>query len=232
MIDVLKNVHFTDLFNEIEYICYVDDYDRQGEDIFEESYPERKYYNAFTDEELLELSPEEYGEILELKALFRLNRLNFKLLTEEQKIILARMYQIETRNLSCGKIGVCMDGKDIARILQMIKAHKHIWGPYYSDDEPEKNFSEKHNLDLGPKDYVEILQGLSADDCTGYDQYKVFSFSDENPGKEVLVFDVKKGYKLENGKMIAPFKIYLEIELSRTFAKKNAPMALICFEDE
>ena len=232
MIDVLKNVHFTDLFNEIEYICYVDDYDRQGEDIFEESYPERKNYNAFTDEELLELSPEENGEILELKALFRLNRLNSKLLTEEQKIILARMYQIETKDLRGGKIGVYMDEEDIARILQMIKAHKHIWGPYYSDDEPEKNFSEKHNLDLGPKDYAEILQGLSADDCTGYDKYKVFSFSDENPGKEVLVFDVKKGYKLENGKMIAPFKIYLEIDLSRTFAKKNAPMALICFEDE
>lgn len=231
MIDVLKNVHFTDLFNEIEYICYVDDYDRQGEDIFEESYPEREYYSTFTDEELLKLSPEKIGGILDIKTLFRLNKLNSGLLNEEQRIILARMYQIETRDLPGGKIGVYMDEEDIARILQMIKAHKHIWGPYYDIDEPEKNFSEKHNLDLGPKDYAEIIQSLSTADCTGYDKYKVFSFLDENLGKEILEFYLKNGYKLENGKMIAPFKIYLEIDLSRTFAKKNAPMACICFED-
>ena len=113
----------------------------------------------------------------------------------------------------------------------MLKKHSRVQGPYYRVNEPEKNFAELHDLDLGPKDYAYILHNLTVEECTEITPYKTFSYSDKEPGNELIVFNVDKEFILRYGQTIGNFKVYIKIDLSKTVGSDNNPIALVSFHE-
>lgn len=226
---ILAEIHFTDLFDSIAAVYYVDDIDTK-DDIFGASYT-TSYYQDCTDEDLLELSKDKIAEIEDLYTIYRINQLNPELLTRKQKKDLAQMYRLNPEALMSGGIKVFLDETDVAKILEMLKQHKRVQGPFYRYDEPEKNFAELHDLNLGPKDYAYILHQLTVEECTITTPYKTFSYSDKEPGNELLVFNVEKEIDLPNGGSIGNFKIYMKIDLTKTFKNDNRPIVLISFHE-
>lgn len=223
-------VHFSDLFDSIAAIYYVDDLDTK-EDIVGSSYYGDSYYRNCTDADLLSLSKAELNSIDDLEILYRLNQIDPNLLTLKQKRLLGNMYHLNLNNLSSGGIRILMDDTDVSNILQMLRQHQFVQGPYYRPQEPNKNFAIKHNLNIGPQDYAYIIHNLTVSEATVITPYKTFSYSDKNPGNELIVFDVDKMFTLANGQKLGNFKVYIKIDLTKTFEHKTDPIALISFHE-
>lgn len=226
----IQTVHFTDLFDDISVVVYVDDINTKA-DIFGATYFGNDYYDSVPDAELVKLPKSKLQKITDLNTIYRLNNLRPEILTLKQKSDLARMYRVDPSDLKSPGFRVYMDDSDVAAILDMLKKHNHVAGPIYRDDDPDKNFAVKYDLDIGPKGYAYILHNLTVDECRVTTPYKTFSYSDKNPGNELIVFDVKKTLTLPNGEQLGDFKVYIKIDLSKTSGDDKKPIALISFHD-
>ena len=152
-----KNIiHFTDLFEDISVVIYVDDLDTK-DDIFGATYSGNDFYNSVPDNELIKLPKYKLNRITDLNTLYRINKLKPELLTYKQKSDLAKMYKADPQDLNSAGFWVYMDDSDVAAILSMLKRHRYVAGPIYRPNEPDKNFANRHNLNIGPQDYAHIL---------------------------------------------------------------------------
>ena len=228
--EVKDTIHFTDLFDDISAVVYVDDLNTQ-DDIFGSTYSGNDFYDSVPDDELVKLPKYKLNKITDLNTLYRVNKLKPELLTYKQKCDLAKMYRMDPNDMNSSGFRVYVDDSDVAAILAMLKRHKYVAGPIYRPNEPDKNFANKHNLNIGPLDYAHILHNLTVSECTIETPYKTFSYSDTNPGSELIVFDVSKEFILQNGQSIGNFKVYIKIDLSKTTGSDNNPIALISFHD-
>lgn len=228
--DNLPEVHFTDLFDDISVVVYVDDLNTT-EDIFGATYYGNDYFDSVPDSELVKLPKSKLQKIRDLNTIYRLNNLAPQLLTYKQKSDLAKMYKMDPNDLNSAGFRVYMDNNDVANILSMLRKHSHVAGPIYRANDPSKNFAVQHNLNIGPMDYAHILHNLTVDECTVETPYRTFSYSDTAPGSELIVFNVDKNFTLASGQQIGNFKIYIKIDLSKTAGSDNNPIALISFHE-
>jgi len=224
-----NTIHFTDLFNDISAIVYVDDINEQ-EAVFGAGYYETDY-SQYSDNDFLELTKEEAQEIDNLYAIYKINQLNPSLLSQKQKRDLAKMYRLDTDSKDRQGWKIYMDDTDVQKILDMMKKHDKVYGPFPRYDEPHKNFAEEHNLALRPSDYLHIVHSLTLEECRIETPYKTFSFADKYPGHELIVFNVRKNFTLKNGDSIGNFKVYIKIDLSRTQGDDKNPIVLVSFHD-
>ena len=118
-------------------------------------------YDSYSIEELMDLDNSILRQIDSFYALDNLRTaieeygLDYTL-TKDQKAKLSDYYK--KRDLS----QVIPSDEQIQEILDHIKKCQHITGPDYRPNQPEKNFAERHGLEMTSSDYMAIIKDLKA----------------------------------------------------------------------
>lgn len=220
-------MHLTDLFDSISQVIYVDDIDSHSP-----MFIEAADYSMYSDEDLKGLPAKDIQDIDDLYTISRIYNIAKNKLAPSQINELMSMYHIDPKDLNSASWKIYIDDSDVQNILNMLK--KHNWvagqGPALSAD-PDKNFAMKHNLNIGPRDYVHIIHSLTLDECRVITPYLTLSRNKNNLGNNLIVFNVKKEFTLSDGTSIGDFKVYIKIDLTRTMEKDQSPIALISFHE-
>lgn len=218
-------LHFSDLFDKISEIIYVDDIDLTDNIYGSEDID----YASYSDQELLSLTNDDLHEIDDLYTIYRIYNLDRHRLTKSQLKYLQSQYHIDPNDIESKTWKYYLEDKDIEKILRLLKEHDWVDGPVRSKD-PKKNFARKHKLRITPQDYVNILHSLTVEECRIVTPYLTVSRNINNLGNNLVVFDVNKEFELEDGTKIGKFKVYVKIDLTRTNVP-GEPIALISFHE-
>lgn len=227
----LKNIetkHFTDLFTSIADIFYVDNID-EPQSIYAAEDPDIIDYSEYSDTELLNLSVEDIHSIEDLYTIYRIYNLDRKKLSLSQQKLLQEQYHVDPSDPNSVTWRYYLDDSDVEKILDMLKEHDWVEGPTKSKD-PSKNFARLHHLRITPTDYANILHSLTVDECRVITPYMTVSRNINNLENSLIVFNVSKELKLEDGSTLGHFKVYIKIDLTRTSAN-GQPIALISFHE-
>lgn len=226
--ETIQTGHFTDLFNAISEVIYVDDINSIGS-IYAATDPSLIDYSNYTDEELLNQSIEDIHSIQDLYTISRIYNLDKSKLTRAQQLELQKQYHVDPEDPNSVTWRYYITDEDVEKILDMLKEHDWVDGPVRSPD-PRKNFARLHHLRITQTDYASILHSLTVAECRVITPYLTVSRNINNLGNNLIVFNVDKEYKLEDGTSIGDFKIYIKIDLTRTDVP-GEPIALISFHE-
>lgn len=183
-------------------------------------------YDQYTVEEIMELLPSELRSITSPYALDKvaeaINDFNFSYkMTTRQKEILHRYYMDRANS------EVELEEQDVSDVLDKIAKCKHVVGPQYRPDQPEKNFAEVHGLEMVPDDYIAILKNIKASECIS----AVKSAMTDKLG--VILYEFvhdPHNYKLKYSDQVISEKLKIYIKIIPEY-EKDYTIAIVSFHD-
>ena len=201
-------MQLSELLSQIDMnVVFVDDFSLYNRASIECSATEN--YNDYTDEELAALDKSEVNQITDVKTLMRIGKINRKLLTPAQKLIVTKEYERKAEA-----------PKDTVKfILNDLRQKKYAAFMPYS-----KNFGFMQKYGITPDDALYAVQHLTIGDYVADTQNVLPTYY----GDKLIIFEPTRALPLKNGGKITNVIIYIKIDLDLS---KGDGVYLISFHD-
>ena len=202
------SVGFSDLYDHSS-IMFVDDIMLDWNRFLTEENEPLPDYSKYSDNELLNLTPDEVSNITDANILQRVAKLNSDLLSDNQKNVLYFSFDKKSQ----------LSGSDVKDILTSIKTAKRA---IYVPSNKNNTFVDKY--DISDSDMLNYVKKLTIGDYVCSTIYK----DNFLLGHNLIIFEPTRAMVLENGSTITGITVYVKIDLD--YKNKDA-VFLISFHE-
>lgn len=187
------SVGLSDLYNRSS-IMFVDDISLNWNKFLTEENEPLPDYSNYSDEELLNLTPDEVSNITDINILQRVAKLNSELLSDYQKNVLSFSFDRKNQLLE----------SDVKDILTSIKTAKRA---VYVPSNKNNTFVNKYNI--SDTDMLNYVKKLTIGDYVCSTVYKDSFLL----GHNLIIFEPTRSMILENGDTITGITVYVKVDL-------------------
>lgn len=186
-------MQLSDLLSQVDMrVVIVDDFSLFNRGAIECS--EIENYNEYSDAELAQLNQSEVSQIKDIQILMRIGKLNRKLLTPAQKLLVIKEYEKK----------VIVAESTVKYILNDLKQKSYVSFMPYKENE---GFMKKYGIT--PDDALYAIQHLTVGDYVNNTKNKIPTYY----GDELIIFEPTRSLPLKNGNRLTGVIIYIKVDL-------------------